>query len=447
MRSTELIPLVLVTAVACNFVHGSVASDARGGDSLPPPIDGGDAGMFAGACAPLPAVASPIVVSDIATLRTAIATAPAGSTIELANGTYTITQPPLAITTPGLTIRSQSGDAAAVIINGAGLPLAIKASDVTISTVTFAQSPSVAILVQPTAGSDIMGDIIYDVTFDDDIGPAVRIYPFNLNVTAGPFADNGTIACSRFKDTTAVDHCTTPVDLGIDGFGIRGWTIRNNVLDHLACPTRLVRSIWIRGGSRDTQLIANRILDSNGAITLGDLLNRPARTYSDYSRPSTCSGLGTSLPQHWGGVICDNTIAGLAAPMFAPAGYFDDGIAMWGTCDAWALHNTVVSPAGAGTASDLEFRFAGSFVHLVNNLTEMLPTPRDSGAQDPTYASSNVLYSATTDFVDATNDDLHLTAGAAETAGTSIAGLGLCATDADGMPRSASAPIVGAYER
>ena len=438
---------MLVAVVGCNFVHGTQPASTR--DAMPDTGGGGgggDASMTAGACVPLPAAPNPVVVSDITGLRDALASASPGETIELADGTYPITSP-LQITTPGVTIRSVSGQASGVIFNGSSLPLAIKASDVTISSVTFSRAPSVALLVQPPATGDIMGDMIYDVTFDDAVGPAVRVYPFNASVTTGPYADDGTIACSRFTDTTAVDHCTNTTDLGIDGIAIRGWTIRNNVFDHLACATRLVRAIWISAGSRDTQVIANRILDSNGAITLGDVLNRPARTYTDYVRPTACSGLGTYLPQHWGGVVCDNAIAGLGAPMFSATGYFDDGIALWGSCDTWALHNTIVSPAGAGTANDLDFRFAGTFVHLVNNLLEKPPAARDGGAQDVMYLSSDVLYSAPTDFVSATSDDLHLTAGSGETAGVSIAGLGMCATDADGKPRPAASPMVGAYER
>ena len=71
----------------------------------------------------------------------------------------------------------------------------------------------------------------------------------------------------------------------------------------------------------------------------------------------------------------------------------------------------------------------------------------NSGTQDPAYASSNVPYQATTDFVDATNGDLHLSATAMETAGASIDGLAKCQTDADGKMRPLMTPLPGAYER
>ena len=396
---------------------------------------------------PLPAAPNPVLVSDVTGLRKAVTAATPGTTIELADGTYTLAAPTLAILTPGVTLRSRSDNPAAVVLTGSIAPLMrIEASNVTIASVTFARAPSVAVAVVPTISANILGDTIYNVTFDDDGGPAVRLTAYNALAASGPYADDGTLACSRFHDTTAVDHCAA-TQLGIDALAVRGWTIRDNTFDHLACPTRLIRTIMIRGGSRDNQVTNNHLLDSNGNILIGNDPAQPARSYSDYVQPSECSGLGAAPPQDWGSIACNNTIAGLGAPMYAATGYFDDGIALWGACDTWALHNTVVSPAGAATAHDIEYRYAGTFVHLVNNLVEAAPASRDAGTQDPVYASSNVQYMGTSDFVDPLTGDLHLSATAMETAGTSIDGLAKCQTDADGKMRPLAAPLVGAYER
>jgi hypothetical protein len=440
---------LLLILAACGFQHGELGT----GDAhvyMDAPIDIAlDAQTATGPCPPYGPTPNEIVVQDTASLRAAVSTAPQGSVIALQDGTYNLVTTALVITTPGLTLRSHSHNAAAVIITGAGSPLIrINASNVTLTELTLSHAAVVAVLVEPLGGGDIMGDQIYDVTFDDDVGPAVRIYPFTLASAGAPYADYGTIACSRFKDTTAVDHCSRPMQLSIDAVATRGWTIRDNTFDHVACPTKLVRAIWIRGGSRDMAITNNQLLDSNGNITLGaDPAANPARSYSDYVQPTECSALGAHLPQDWTSVACNNRIAGLGAPMFSPNGYFDDGLALWGACDTWALHNTVVSPAGAATAQNIEYRFAGTYVHLVNNLVEAVPAALNGGTQDPAFASSNVPYQATSDFVDATNGDLHLSATAMEAAGASIAGLAKCQVDADGKMRPVATPLVGAYER
>src|SRR5207248_838572 len=107
-------------------------------------------------------------------------------------------------------------------------------------------------------------------------GPALRISPFDpASPQSGPYADFGTVACSRFHDTTMVDHCVPPAggsveQAAIDGVAIRGWNIRDNVFEQMACQARFLRAIWIRAGSRDTEFVRNTIRDSNGGITLGD---------------------------------------------------------------------------------------------------------------------------------------------------------------------------------
>jgi hypothetical protein len=437
----------LVVVAACGFRHGTLRGDAGDDDA---PIDvPPDVPAATGPCAPLPLAPGAIAVSDVAGLTNAVATAPAGATIALAPGTYALTAP-ITIHTAGLTLTSMTGDASSTILDGGGAVTPVvrtDASNVTVASLTIAHSSVVGMLVQAPITGDITGARIYDVTFDDDVGPAVRVYPNQPpSPDVGPYADNGTIACSRFIDTSAVDHCTIPNQLGIDAVAVRGWTIRDNRFDHVVCPTAFRRAIWIRGGSRDVVLANNRMLDSTGNITLGDdPTTSPARMYSDLL-PATCSALGTFPPQIWGGVLCDNAMAGLDVPPWNPQPY-DDGISLWGACETWALHNTIVSPAGSGTFHDIEYRFAGTYVHLVNNLNEQLPASRDAGGQDAAYSASNVVYAAESDFVDPHAGDLHLSATAAESSGTSIEGLGLCDVDADGKPRNLAAPTVGSYER
>ena len=438
----------MIAALAgCSFHHGAGAGDGGGDDAPGDAIR--DAMPLANACPPLATAPTAVMVSTVAALRSAIATASPGTTIELADGSYALDSG-LAIATDGITLRSQSGHASEVVLDGGGTVspiIGIAASGVTLTSLTIAHGGASAVDLEPTGTADLTDDTIYDVTFDDDVGPGVQIRPEDGDPTEGPFVDSGLIACSRFVDTTAVDHCTVPDQLAIHGIGVRGWTIRNNTFDHVTCPTTFKRTIWMRGGSRDTQLIDNHFLDSAMNIMLGDDLGLPARVYPD-ALPVECSDEDDNLPQHWGGVVCNNTIAGLdLPPISGEPETFEEGIALWSACDPWVLHNTIVTPSGTGTFHDIEFRYDDTFAHLVNNLVEQLPAARDSGVEDPAYAASDVVYAGATDFVDPHGGNLHLAATAPESSGASIQGLELCESDADGIARPLDAPTVGAYQR
>lgn len=396
----------------------------------------------AAVCAPLVADPAAVVVSDVTTLRATLATAVPGTTIALADGTYDLSLGTLIISTPGVTLRSQSGDATKVILDGAGsmaIMIRISASNVTITAVTVAHAQFVGVMVEPTSIA-VTGTKLHDITFLDDGGPAVRIFPAGGDATIGPYADNGVITCSRFVDTpTGADHCAAS-PLGIDGRGIRGWTISHNRFVDNACATLHRRTVVVRGGSRATQIINNHFSGSAMNILLGDGAGT-ARTYGD-ALPPNCAG----VPEHWGGLVCNNVIAGLGVPSIGSNADFEEGIALWTACDTLVIHNTIVSPGAGETFHDIEYRFPGSYVNLVNNLLLEAPASRDSGAQNAAYAASNVTYASEADFVDAAGGDLHLAAGSSQQPGASIANLG-CSTDADGKPRSLSSPMPGAYER
>jgi hypothetical protein len=442
-RSARLFVASFVSA--CGFHAATAPSDGMTGGDGRAPLDAVacplDAGSATSACAPLPDDPCAIGVASTDDLVAAVAVAQPGQTITVAAGTYAL-MTTLVIGTPGVTLRSATGDASSVILDGGmvlGTVVTIDASNVSLVSITIAHSAGEGLEIQPTASAGLTGVRVYDVTFLDDAAEQIRIDASNVG---GPYADDGEIGCSRLMKTT-FPACPSG-SVGVYANAARGWLVHDNQFSNVAC-TGFARAMWFRGGSRDTRVIGNRLLSSNMNITLGDDPTMPdARTYSD-ALPPTCSGFGSNAPQHWGGVLCNNAIAGLGVPSQASGDTFDDGLSLWGTCEAWALHNTVVSPAGSLTYHDIEFRFAGTYVHLVNNLLEQAPASRDGGAQDATYMTSSVTYGSTADFVDATGGDLHLTATAPEGNGMSIDGLGMCGSDADGISRLA-APRVGAYE-
>ena len=395
--------------------------------------------LASGFCPPLSTNPATVAVSDATTLKAVVASAQPNDTIALANGTYDLATG-IAITAPGVTLRSVSGDPAKVVlVGGAAATVAISASNVTIADLTIMNATTIALLVQGSATANTTGTKIYDVTFADAGGPAVRINALGGSVT-GPFADTGTIACSRFRDTpTGPSHCGGAI-LGIDASAARDWIVRDNDFRDLVCQNSLARVILFRGGSRDTQVVRNRITGSNMNICLG-IDPGTARTYND-PLPAACNGM---TPQHWGGTICDNVIDAQVLPQLG-GNDFDTGIGLWSVCDAWVTHNTIVSPPGNETYHDIEYRFAGTYVHLVNNLVEEAPAARDMGVTDPAFAGSNVTYAALADFNDAAQADFHLAADAPEQPGVALPAGNQCSTDADGRPRAA-VPTVGAYER
>src|SRR5207247_2237367 len=104
-------------------------------------------------------------------LLSALSGAAPGATIALAPGTYAIATPIL-IKTAGLTLRSMSGDASSVVLDGGGTTTpAVRAdvSGVTIASLTIAHSANVGVLFQAPASGDVANDRVYDVTFYDNV--------------------------------------------------------------------------------------------------------------------------------------------------------------------------------------------------------------------------------------------------------------------------------------
>jgi hypothetical protein len=422
--------------VGCKFdpqLHASVDGSSTG-DGKPP---------VSGPCDPLPmGGANQISVSDATGLATAIANAEPGETIVLADGIYSLTNT-LQVRTTGVTIRSQSGDAAKVILDGGSIisPMVdIRASNVTVTAITLTHGGPLPLAIEPPNGSaGISGDRIYDVTFVDSVGPHVTIRAFQSNSSIGPYVDDGTIACSRFLETpTGPDLCLPPIT-GIDAAAAANWTVRDSLFENLSCRNEVKRTLAFDDGSRDTKVLNNVFVNSAMNIRFGNDPNSP-RLYTD-PPPTAC---GATPPDHRSGIICNNRISGVSVPVIAGNTDFEEGIALWHACDTWVIHNTIVSPAGTETFHDIENRYGDGHVnHLVNNLAEQLPAQRDGGVAD--FTNGNRTYATIGDFTDVAKGDLHIKKAAAQT-GISIAPFaGICDLDADGKQRDINAPTVGAF--
>src|SRR5262245_8421605 len=94
-------PAALAAMAACSYHPPFLASSD--GETADTPIDGTVTG---GPCDPLPPPASATRVSDVLTLRSAVAAAHPGETITLADGIYSLAGAALVMSTPGVTLRS-----------------------------------------------------------------------------------------------------------------------------------------------------------------------------------------------------------------------------------------------------------------------------------------------------------------------------------------------------
>jgi hypothetical protein len=428
-RAVSLAALWLVTA--CGRL-GFEAADGSGSSSPDATGVPDDTGVPAQLCPTQPMTAG-TTVTNITDLRSAIQTATAGDTILLADGVYS-TATTLTVAIPNLTIRSASNRADAAIIDGQGVAsplLYVRTAGFSIIAITLRNTGQDAINIEPLdTTTDATGTSVYDVTFTDVRGPVLRAKAYQ-GLATSPFPDAGEMACSRIGHTVAND-CGTDGVFGVRLMGVRSWKIRENYFSG-RCGTTRTRALWADYGARDISILGNVFADNGNNVLLG---SAALRTYPD-PLPASCP----SAPTFWGGVVCNNRIAGLGVASRSGQD-FEEGIALWSACDTWVMHNTVVSPGSSETFENIEYRFTDTYVHLVNNLTAVAPLQRDGGQIDP--VTSHYLYASTADFVDATAGDLRLAPSATVPTGAVIS---QCLVDATGKARNIPAPTPGAFER
>jgi len=410
-------------------MEGSGTSDGTtGGDPLP------------AGCEPLPPPDDAIAVTpaDAAMLDDIIASAPAGATIELADGVYDRSGiGELSITTPGLTLRSASRDPASVVLDGAmttDVIVRIAADDVTIADLTLRRATAHLVLVQPT-DAPILRPRLHRLVLQDSIDE--QLYVAYATTPAPAFVDDGEVACSRFEVTDAHrDAVAADCRLG----GIRanatdGWHVHDNRFTGHWCRAGVLAAGTLRfvDGSRDTVVERNTLLDCQRGIGFGGEGTTEARAYAD--NPCT-PGMYWG---HIGGVIRNNTIW-IGEPEAGPAS--DSMIYAWWTCDAGIFHNTVVGLVDI--FNSIEYRFDRTTVRVANNLATHVIMARDGGTAQ--LVDTNVQTAELGLFVDPILADLHLraTADAAIDRGAPLSADAV-ADDFEGDPRD-ELPDLGADE-
>lgn len=417
-------------------------ADAPGLDAL---VVGSDTGPIGpGTCDPLPAPTGPTIrlgPADEAMLAARVSGAASGTTILLEDGTYHVATGDeatsrLIFRNASVTLRSVSGDASSVIIDGEYLVnelLYVVASDVTIADVTVTHAVDHLVHIVTEGAADVRRVRLHGLRLVDGGEQFVKENPGG----GGGFVDDGVVECSFFQLTDAgrphiertPGGCYTG---GIDMHQARGWHVHHNRFEDIYCAGEGLAEhaihYWV--GSRDTLVENNTIVNCARGIGFGLVDSGTSRSYPDDPAPGLFVG-------HYDGTIRNNVI-------FADIPYFDTGIELDQARGARVFFNTVVSSdAATGFFSSIDYRFANTRVELRNNLVRRI-TERDGGMAT---RGTNL---ETTDlglFADVAALDLHLAAGAAAAIdqGEVIAGGGL---DMDDETRDAgAAPDLGADER
>jgi hypothetical protein len=367
-------------------------------------------------------------------LQSILDTARPGDTIQLSDGLYPLPQT-LVFRTPGVTLRSRSGNRLGVVLDGQygiGDVLLLQRSDITIADLTLTRSNWHLVHVVPDGGSS-SGTTLHNLRAIDGGQQFIKV-----NQANGQFADGGVVRCSSLEMTdvgrTYVrDNCYTG---GIDILHTRGWQISANILSGFWCDAGLSGpAILAWSGSRDTIVDRNVIINSARGIGLGLGSGIEGRTYSD----SPCGGAPNI--GHYGGAVTNNFIMANDARLFASAAGFDTGIGLEQSCETTVAHNTVAATA-APHSSSIEWRFASTTALVANNLVTHALLPRDGARAS---LAGNVVNAPLSLFVDVAGANLHLLPGATAAIGTGAVLTPPLSSDIDGDTRDA-APDVGADE-
>jgi hypothetical protein len=417
--------LAIVVLVMASGITGVVASLAAGNSvcpQLPPPSE------------------TIIKVDTVEQLQHAVRNAIPGTTILVADGTYNLDGICLVFNVPDVTLRSASGDRAAVVLDGAYKSRAIAqiyASRVTIADLTMRRADKHVIHVMSTARGDTVNTRIYNVHIIDPREQAIKIN----TAAAGHYPDYGEIACSRIELTDAGrprirNNCYTG---GIDAHKARGWLVRDNVIEGFWCPEGLAEhAVHFWDGSRDTVVERNVLKDNGRGVGFGMKDKGSTRTYPDEPCPAV-----QGYVDHYGGTIRNNFIITGRKDLFAAKDGADCGICLWQSCQTRVLHNTVYSTDPLHTFSSIEWRFGNTRADILNNLVNIVMQERDGATAN---VSGNVTNAQADWFVNAELSDLHLvgTASSAIDQATSLAGV---TDDIDGACRPAGPTAdVGAHE-
>jgi hypothetical protein len=366
-----------------------------------------------------------VTVTTVAQLQNAVSNANSGgdNTILVADGTYNLDGVYLRITRDGVTVRSQSGNRSAVILDGNYVTteiFQIVASHVTIADLTLKRAQDHPIHVMGGSGQDVNYATLTNLHIIDPGEQAIKINPSSsdYNANYGSVTDSLIELTSQGRtyvenDTSNSHPCYTG---GIDGHTATSWHIADNVIQGFWCSTGLSEhGVHFWSDSVDTLVERNQIIDCDRGI-----------------------GFGLGDRGHLRGIIRNNMI-------YHPAGhgYSDVGIGLESAENASVYNNTIYLEHDYPNA--IEYRFDDSRdCFIANNLCNRAITSREGGTTSS--EPNNITGSQSSWFVDTANGDLHLAAARSDVtdAGSAISDL---TDDFDGDTRPQGGGVdIGADE-
>jgi hypothetical protein len=382
--------------------------------------------------------------ADADELPSIIGQAQPNTTFLLADGLYQMSIPAdgprtILINAAGVTVRSASGNAEAVIIDGEYMTkeiFALRADGITLAEISVTRALHHLVHVSPGGNKHVEGTLLYGLRLIDGGEQFVKV---NSN-GAQFWSDAGRVQCSRFLLTDTgrphiANHTGGCYTGGIDTHGGRDWVVRNNHFEGIYCTNGGLAEhaihFWRR--SRDTLIENNTIIDCARGIGLGLIADGPdhQRTYDDEPYPEI-----NGYIDHLGGVVRNNFI-------WNAIDWYDTGIGIVNTRGAVVVHNTVVSDVDHTNSffSSLDYRFPLTQVEIQNNLVRRITRRADAeGNLLANHEDPPVEF-----FVDAPAADLHLTAAA-----TAAIDAGIphpqAGHDIDGQQHSETNPDIGADE-
>lgn len=324
-----------------------------------------------------------VIVNSVSALRDAINQTALGGekTILVANGTYLLGGTYFRITSPGVIVRSASGNRDMVILDGEYLTteiFQIVANNVTIRDLSLKRAQDHPIHIMGSESNNTIGTVIHNVRIIDPGQQAIKV-----NSNFGHTVDQGIISNSLLELTdtgrsyvwTRNGSCYTG---GIDAHQATGWIVRDNTIKGFWCAEGLSEhGIHFWSGSTNTLVERNLIVDCDRGI-----------------------GFGLGASPHYNGIIRNNMI-------YHPLnhGYSDVGISLESASNAKVFNNTIYLNHNYPNA--IEYRFSASRgISIINNLTNRQISMRDGGTASLISNKTNVLASS---FVNPGIGDLHLT--------------------------------------
>jgi len=365
---------------------------------------------------------STVNVNSVSQLVNAVNTAndnpSCSTTILIADGTYTLTAM-LPITASNMTIKSQSGNRDAVILQGDAMTSSasvkiifrVDANNFTAENMTLQRVGWH--LIQVVGENNRDNFTAKNLVFRNAWEQMLKVTYVD---TSSVGSDNGLVENSLFEFTSgqAGQYYTG----GIDAHNAKNWVVRGNTFKNIISPSGSVaeHAIHFWSNSEDTLVERNLIINCDRGIGFG-----------------LVQGKG-----HLRGIIRNNMIYHAAGN----GSFADVSIEADESPNTQIYNNTIFMQNSYPNAIEYRFPLSSGLI-IRNNLTNKVIQARDGATAT---LSNNITNAQASWFVNPSQGDLHLANGttSANNAGTSISGL---TNDYDGDARPQGGGIdVGADE-